>query len=109
MEGQDAGLSKRRCSRCSRELRRGKSYYTVNIRVYSGFDGVLLEEGEIDQRLKRAVEESHQWTPEELEKDVYEEMTLLLCGTCRNEFVRELQNPWQGAFQTQKTPDGMIH
>lgn len=110
MEGRNEDVMKRSCSRCGKELIPGGAFYTVCIRVFSGFDGVLLEpEGEIDRRIGEAVEETHAWTPEEMEKDVYEEFTLLLCKSCRDRFVREAQYPWEGPFQTRKNPDGMIH
>jgi hypothetical protein len=103
-------VNKRHCSRCGKELSAGRASYTVCIKVFAGFDGVLLEpEGEIDLHLKQAIEETHQWTPEELEKDVYQEITLLLCKSCRDRFIREAQNPWEGPFQTRRDPDGMIH
>ncbi len=110
MEGRSGDVNKRLCSRCGKELHPGRGYYTVCIRVFAGFDGVLLEgEGEPDHQLKQAIEETHQWTPEELEKDVYEEITLLLCGSCRDRFVREAKAPWEGPFLTRRDPGGMIH
>ena len=110
MEGRNEDVNKRHCSRCGKELNPGRAFYTACIRVFAGFDGVLLEpEGETDRQLEQAIEETHQWTPEELEKDVYEEITLLLCKSCRDRFIHEAQYPWEGPFQTWRNPDGMIH
>ena len=110
MEGRGVDVNKRRCSRCGKELHPGRGYYTVCIRVFAGFDGVLPEpDGEIDHQLAQAIEETHRWTPEELEKDVYEEVTLLLCKSCRDRFIHKAQYSWEGPFQTRENPDGMIH
>ncbi len=110
MEGRSADVNRRHCSRCGKELHPGRGYYTACIRVFAGFDGVLPEEEEeTDRLLKQAIEETHRWTPEELEKDIYEEITLLLCKSCRDRLVRETQAPWEGPLMARKDPDGMIH
>ncbi len=110
MEGRNKDVNTRHCSRCGKELHLGRGYYTVCIRVFAGFDGVLPEEEEeTDHLLKQAIEETHRWTPEELEKDIYEEITLLLCKSCRDRFVRETQAPWEGPLMARKNPDEIIH
>ena len=110
MEGRNKDVTNRYCSRCGKELLPGGAFYTVCIRVFAGFDGVLLEsEGEIDCQLEQATQETHQWTPEELEKDVYEEFRLLLCRSCRDRFIHEAHHSWEGPFQVRESPDGMIH
>jgi hypothetical protein len=45
----------------------------------------------------------------ELEKEVYEEFTLLFCKSCRDRFVDEIEHPWEGPFQIRKDPDRIIH
>ena len=82
----------------------------AHIRVFADFDGVLLEpEGGIDRQLKQMVEQIEQSDPKELEKEVYEEFTLLLCKSCRDRFVSETQHPWEGPFQIPKDPDKILH
>ena len=110
MEGKSEDVNKRHCSICGKELIPGRAFYTACIRVFAGFDGVLPEpDGEIDHPLAQAIEETHRWTPEELEKDVYEEVTLFLCKSCRDRFIHKAQYSWEGPFQTRENPDGMIH
>jgi len=101
---------KRQCLRCGKELPAGSLTYVVNIRVFAGFDEVLLEpEGGIDHQLRQLLEQIKQADPNELEKEVYEEFTLILCKSCRDRFVKETQHPWEGPFQVRRDPDRFIH
>jgi hypothetical protein len=98
------------CFRCGKELPLGGLIYLVNIRVFAGFDGLLLEPEEgIGHQLKQILQQIEKSEPQELEKEVYEEFTLLLCKSCRDRFVNEAQHPWEGPFQTKKDPDLVIH
>ena len=103
-------MKERNCFRCGKELQPGNLFYVVQIKVISGFDGVLSEPVEgIDQQLKDLVEEVLQSNPKELEKDVYEEITLIICKSCRDRFVDEIQHPWEGPFQIRREPDSILH
>jgi hypothetical protein len=82
----------------------------IHIEVFAGFDGVLLEPEEgIDKQLRRLMDQIEKSDSKELEKEVYEEFTLLLCKSCRDRFVEELEHPWEGPFQIRKDPDRIIH
>ena len=100
----------RRCFRCGKKLPPGNLAYLAHIKIFAGFDGVLLEpEEEIDQQMKQVFEEIESSDPEDLEKEVYEEFTLILCKSCRDRFVRETKYPWEGPFRVQKDPDKIFH
>jgi len=45
----------------------------------------------------------------ELEKDVYEEITMIVCKSCRDRLVDEIQHPWEGPFRIRKDPDSLLH
>ena len=82
----------------------------VHIKVFSGFDGILSEPVEgIDQQLKGLLEAAQNLDPKRLEKDVYEEITLIVCKSCRDRFVDDLRHPWEGPFRIQKDPDSLLH
>jgi len=82
----------------------------VHVKVFSGFDGILSEPAEgIDQQLKGLLEVTQNLDPKELEKDVYEEITLIVCKSCRDRFVEDLRHPWEGPFRIQKDPDSFLH
>ena len=74
------------CFRCGKYLRPGGLKYRVDITITSAFNGVIdehYEEGEME----RLAEEIQQMDPEELEKEVYEELTITLCKDCRGELI----------------------
>ena len=103
-------MSERACWRCGKELPQGGLNYVIHIKVFAGFDGLLLEPEEgIDKELRRLMDQIEKSDPKKLEKEVYEEFTLLLCKSCRDRFVDEMQHPWEGPFQIRKDPDRTIH
>jgi hypothetical protein len=96
--------------RCGKELPTGDVAYVVQIKVFAGFDGLLSEPEEgIDNQLHRILDQIEKSDPEELEKDVYEELTLILCKSCRDRFMDEAKRPWEGPFQTKTDPDQFVH
>jgi len=103
-------MTERHCMRCGKELPAGDLVYVVQIKVFAGFDGLLLEPEEgIDNQVNRILDQIEKSNPEELEKEVYEEFTLLLCKSCRDRFVDETKHPWEGPFQIRRDPDRFIH
>ncbi|NIO05587.1 MAG: hypothetical protein GTN74_13560 [Proteobacteria bacterium] len=78
------------CCKCGRYLPSGNLRYVVHIRVFADFDGVLsIPEGDIEGELERILQEVEFRDPKDLEREVYEEIGLLLCKLCRDRFVRE--------------------
>ena len=103
-------MKEKNCFRCGKRLQPGGSFYVIYIRVVSGFDGILSEPaGGIDQQLKDLLEEVEQLDPKELEKDVYEEITLIMCKSCRDRLVDEFRHPWEGPFRIRTDPDSLLH
>jgi hypothetical protein len=106
----EKSMEERACWRCGKTLAPGSLVYVAHIRVFADFDGVLLEpEGEMDHQLKQLIDQMENTNPEELEKEVYEEYSLLLCKSCRDRFVDETQRPWEGPFGIPKGPGGILH
>ena len=103
-------MKERNCFRCGKELQPGSLFYVVTVKVLSGFDGILMEPMEdIDQQLHQLLEQAQHLDLKELEKDVYEEITLIACKSCRDRFVDDLQHPWEGPFQARKDPEPILH
>ena len=103
-------MTERRCQRCSKKLRPGSLAYVVQIKVFSDFDGVLSEPGEdLEQQLRQWVEQVKESDPEALEREVYEEYSLLLCKSCRDRFVGETRHPWEGPFRVSRDPGHILH
>jgi len=103
-------MKTRRCSRCGKGLSPGVLVYVVQVRVFADFDGILLEPSkEINREIEDLLQEIEHSNPEELEKEVYEEYTLLLCKSCRDLFVEETRPPREGPFQIRRDPDPVFH
>jgi hypothetical protein len=84
------------CVRCGKELPPGTLTYVAQIRIFAGFDGLLLEPAEgVDRQLKKLLKQVEQANPEELEKEVYQEFHLILCKSCRDRLVNEIEHPWE--------------
>jgi hypothetical protein len=102
-------MEERNCFRCGKGLYPGSLFYVIQIRVLSGFDGILMESTEdIDQQLNQLLEQAQHSDPVKLEKEVYEEITLIVCKSCRDRFVDDLQHPWEGPFRVRKDPDPIL-
>lgn len=100
----------KRCFRCGKDLPPGSLYYVVHVRVFSGFDGFVNEPEEgVDQSLRQLLEQINSLDPEALEKEVYEEITLMVCKPCRDHLVNVIKQPWEGPFQIQRDPDPILH
>ena len=98
------------CFRCGKSLEPGSLFYVVHIKIFSGFDGILSESAEgIDEQLKDLIQVAQNLDPKELENDVYEEITLIVCKSCRDRLVDDIRHPWEGPFQIRKDPDSFLH
>ena len=110
MDQESEKKEERVCIRCGKKLPPGSLAYVIHIRVFADFDGLLLEPEEgVDQQLKQLLKQIENSDPKELEKDVYEEFTLILCKSCRDRFVEETQHPWEGPFLVRKDPGRILH
>jgi len=103
-------MKARHCSRCGKKLPPGHLVYIAQVKIIADFDGVLLESTkDIDYELDDLLQDIEESDPAELEKEVYEAYTLLLCKRCRDRFVEKSRPPWEGPFQVRKDPDPILH
>jgi len=103
-------MNERTCWRCGKGFSLGGLNYIIQVKVYAGFDGVLIEPKEgVERSLRYLLDQAGRSDPKELEKEVYEEFTFLLCKSCRDRFVNEMEHPWEGPFFTQRDPDQTLH
>jgi hypothetical protein len=90
-------MKDRQCSRCGKKLPPGSLAYVFHVRAFADFDGVIVEPEEaIDPQVEKLLRQIERQDPKELEKEVHEEFSLLLCKRCRDRFVKELRHPWEG-------------
>ena len=87
------------CIRCGRNLPPGSLKYVVDLQVYADFDGCLPEEdGGLQVRMKRLVEEMEFKDEVDLQQDVYLRQVYLVCKDCRDRFLSNPLNiPWSQA------------
>ena len=103
-------IKERKCFRCGKELPLGSLTYLIQIKVLADFDGWLLEPEEgVDRQLKQILEQIEPLDPQDLEKEVYEEITWIVCKSCRDRFIDDIQHPWEGPFRIRKDPDSILH
>lgn len=103
-------MAEQHCMRCGKRLPSADLAYVVQIRVFAGFDGLISEPEEgVDRQLAQILDQIEKADPAELEKEVYEEFTLILCKSCRDRFVDEAKHPWEGPLQIRRDPDRFIH
>jgi hypothetical protein len=103
-------MKEQSCWRCGVPLPPGSLTYAVHIKVFADFDGVLLEPEEgMDKELKQILDQIQKSDPKELEKEVYEELAIVLCKSCRDRFVDEIQHPWEGPLAFKRGPEEILH
>jgi len=103
-------MKEKKCFRCGKNFEPGNLFYVVHVKVFSGFDGILTEPTvDIDQQLEELLNQAQHLDPTELEKDVYEEITMIVCKSCRDRFVDDIRHPWEGPFRIRKDPDSILH
>jgi hypothetical protein len=91
------------CMRCGRVLKPGALKYLVSIRLMADFDGVIDEvEGDTGELIEEVLRQIEGMDAEDLERDVYEELNLLLCKSCKDHFVR---NPFNHSEDGLSLPD----
>jgi len=67
------------CLKCGRYLSPGSLKYVVHIKIYADFDGFLsLSDEASEADMDRILEGIESRSPEDLERDVYQEIGLLL-------------------------------
>lgn len=75
------------CQVCGTKIPPGGIFYIGRTEIISGSDGILPDTGESgDTIIKKALSEIKDLTEQELMEEVYQEIKLVLCGSCRLDF-----------------------
>lgn len=89
-------MPRKRCDVCNKDLLLGATRYNVEIKLVSGFDGYLPESdddaGERRSTMEALVENLDAMSEEDLAKEVYQEINLVLCTGCRRHFLEYLSD-----------------
>ena len=90
MDPSREGMSQK-CAVCGKPLPLGHLKYIVSIKMFADFDGVLQQpDEEPEEGLDQLIAQIEKMSPEECERDVYEERLFILCKRCKDQFS---QNP----------------
>lgn len=88
------------CSRCNRIIEPGGLFYSLSIKVVSGFDGVIkIENKRYD--MAREFEKVSACPEELLNEEVYREFSFVLCPRCKEIYCA---NPLNLAIQIPDRP-----
>ena len=77
-------MGKLYCQNCRQQIPAGGSFYCCRTEIVSGFDGRLPESDlDPDHAIAEACDEIETFSAEEAMDDVYQEIKIILCPTCR--------------------------
>ncbi|MCP4713962.1 MAG: hypothetical protein GY868_02505 [Deltaproteobacteria bacterium] len=98
------------CDRCGEYLPEGSFRYTVHVQIVSDFDGMIFFQDDCDSDDTAAPKETEEITAEmELEEEVYQELTMVLCGNCKKAFASDPFNRGTGLMRRGKSFERMFH
>lgn len=95
------------CCRCSQEIPEGGLFYRVKLSAISGFDGVI--DPGLEEEISRIVDDISMRSPEDLEKDVYFEQEVILCGACRKVVIEAFCGQLGIDGSPDKNPGDLLH
>ena len=78
------------CAGCGRALTEGSLKYIVQIKIFSDFDGYIPYSEDSSGEMQRLLEEVEDMDAQELEDDVYQELSVCLCINCKKKFTKGL-------------------
>lgn len=86
-------MNPHQCSRCGDPLPAGATKYTVEISIRSMYDGIIpdLSEPLSEDDSASIVSEMDNLSEDELTRQIYEDISLVMCPTCKEAFVREIR------------------
>ena len=85
-------VSKSRCARCGKRLKKGGSAYLLKAELISHFDGYIPANPKdtLTATLDKIHSELDKLTEDEIEKQVYQKFEYLVCPACRDEVEKFL-------------------
>ena len=84
----ESGYRRLCCQICGENIPPGGIFYIGRTEIISGSDGILLDTGEMpDRMIEKALHEiTRARSEKELMDEVYQEIRLIFCGRCRFTF-----------------------
>ncbi|MBF0551885.1 MAG: hypothetical protein HQK60_15290 [Deltaproteobacteria bacterium] len=80
------------CHQCGHPFRPGTTRYVVSMTIVADFDGVLTEPDEdIEGGIDRLLEQLSHADPDQVERDVFEQINVMLCTACKERLASEIR------------------
>lgn len=103
-------MSDKYCARCGKMLSEGSLKYMVHIQILSDFDGVLpYAEDDLSEEIQTLLKKMEDMEVQELEDEVYQEISFVLCERCKKLFARDPLNSETVIFPLNKKLENLIH
>ena len=98
------------CDKCGEYLPEGSLKYSVQIQLISDFDGVMVcDTADSELETQELMEEAEEISEQELEDEVYQELSFVLCSRCRKRFARDPFNRGARTYRTTKNFERIFH
>jgi len=98
------------CDKCGEYLPEGSLKYSVQIQIISDFDGVIVcETDDLEMEAQEMLEAAEEMDEQELEDEVYQELSFVLCSRCRKRFSRDPFSHGARTYRTTKNFERMFH
>ena len=98
------------CDRCGCFLPEGSIRYTVHIQVLSDFDGMILFEGDdVSDDTQVFCNETDPSDTGDMEDDLFQELSFILCGKCKKRFSMDPFNRGVGLFKASRNIERRFH
>jgi phage FluMu protein Com len=103
-------MSDKFCARCGKSLVEGSLKYLVHIQILSDFDGVLpYAEEDLSEEIHGLLKNAEAMDAQDLEDDVYQEISFVLCEKCKKLFARDPFSSDKAVFPYNKKMENIIH
>lgn len=77
------------CFRCGEKIQEGGEYYIIDLKVISGFDGIINADPD-PEKTREILDSLEEQDPKKLEEDVFRHIKVNLCLQCKNALIKDL-------------------
>jgi hypothetical protein len=93
------------CFKCGKSVEEGELFYVVELKITSGFDGVIKESAD-PETIRLLLDKLETESAMAVEEDVYKELKINLCKNCKDILIRFISG---ADLILDSTKDGLTH
>ncbi len=99
------------CDKCGEFLPEGTIKYSVHVQILSDFDGIILYDGDYSTKdeTQNDIRATELMDENDLEEEIFQELTFVLCGHCKVKFARDPFNRGTGYSSLNKNLGRLFH